>query len=688
MSDKTPHVLTPEERISFTTLSDDDINRLMTTDFHLTSNDRDFIHRHRKAENKLGVGVQLCLIRYPGHALINMESVPQRLVNLIADQLDLSPEAYSNYGQRFKTLYDHQQNIFNHYGFRLFSRKLDLIPAVRHLLPLAMENDKALLLVEEMMNWVRNKKLVSPPIGSIEKFVWHVQKIARWRTFRRLTVNVEDSDQNKLEKLLQVSEKLNRETPLFWLRRPTPKPSTDGMYHLINRMTFLQELHLPNRPNNVHPNRYRQLAQRGEHYKVQQMANLENSRERLALLIAHLNELHLSLTDQLIAMFDRWLNDLVRKGRNKQKRHLHLNVTQLNRDLNTLAKAMNAFLEAKDKGIDPFEFVFDIVDENTLIETVTSAGQYSRPSDMDYRDLVEHTYTRRRKAMLDMVRSLSFEAIQDKHAGLEALNHVLQLLDQHGKRIRKAEIVIEDEVLTAPLDHLARKRWKRHAITDDGINPNYYELAALDRLNEGLRSGDIAVVGSHRYQSFSDYLIPELEWNQLKRQDETRLSVSSDPYAYLEGCQEKIRSLFHQLSHAISSGNQHLSIQDDGSLKLEKLEKVTPVEVRALRRMIYSYIPQVEMGEVVADVDAWTNALGAFPHLGSGDPSTSHHRTLLMAALMASGMNIGPSKMAQACIFSERELLHTAEWYIREETLQRAIAILDNFVLHHPYSRH
>ena len=44
--------------------------------------------------------------------------------------------------------------------------------------------------------------------------------------------------------------------------------------------------------------------------------------------------------------------------------------------------------------------------------------------------------------------------------------------------------------------------------------------------------------------------------------------------------------------------------------------------------------------------------------------------------------------MAQASEFSEQELMHTAEWRFHEDSLRQAIARLDNFVLHHPYSSH
>jgi hypothetical protein len=44
------------------------------------------------------------------------------------------------------------------------------------------------------------------------------------------------------------------------------------------------------------------------------------------------------------------------------------------------------------------------------------------------------------------------------------------------------------------------------------IDRCYYELCALTELRNGLRSGDVWVVGSRRYGDFESYLIPKDSW--------------------------------------------------------------------------------------------------------------------------------------------------------------------------------
>jgi hypothetical protein len=64
------------------------------------------------------------------------------------------------------------------------------------------------------------------------------------------------------------------------------------------------------------------------------------------------------------------------------------------------------------------------------------------------------------------------------------------------------------KTITAPLAHV-NERWRPYVLSGTTINPNYYEAAAFEKLRAGLRSRDIAVADSRRYQPFESYLIPK-----------------------------------------------------------------------------------------------------------------------------------------------------------------------------------
>ena len=104
-----------------------------------------------------------------------------------------------------------------------------------------------------------------------------------------------------------------------------------------------------------------------------------------------MHELSFELTDRVLDMFDCWLGDLMREGRNKEKHQLYTNVGVLNHALNTLVDVASALLAARKNETDPWETVFALVNEAELTEMVTRAKEHMRPADMDFRNLLKPT---------------------------------------------------------------------------------------------------------------------------------------------------------------------------------------------------------------------------------------------------------------------------------------------------------
>lgn len=128
-------------------------------------------------------------------------------------------------------------------------------------------------------------------------------------------------------------------------------------------------------------------------------------------------------------------------------------------------------------------------------------------------------------------------------------------------------------------------------------------------------------------------------------------------------------------------------MDDEGALHLKRAEKSTPDEALAWSEKLYNHLPLVELAEVVIEVAAWTGCLDPFTHLATEQPPTGSHKAMLVAVLMGLGLNLGLTTLAQATDFSVDQLARVADWYIRDETLRPAQVMLDNFVLHHPFSK-
>jgi TnpA family transposase len=76
-------------------------------------------HRHGSC-NRLGVAVQLCLLRHPGFGLRVGEEMPEALLAYLAHQLGVPPAAFRDYGRRAQTRLDHAGELAVHLGLRTF----------------------------------------------------------------------------------------------------------------------------------------------------------------------------------------------------------------------------------------------------------------------------------------------------------------------------------------------------------------------------------------------------------------------------------------------------------------------------------------------------------------------------------------------------------------------------------------
>ncbi len=93
----------------------------------------------------------------------------------------------------------------------------------------------------------------------------------------------------------------------------------------------------------------------------------------------------------------------------------------------------------------------------------------------------------------------------------------------------------------------------------------------------------------------------------------------------------------------------------------------------ALERML----PRIRITDLLSEVARWTLFTDCFTHLRTGE--TAADSQVLMASLLADGLNLGLTRMAEACsIASLGQLAWISDWHIRDETYALALRRLIN----------
>lgn len=103
-----------------------------------------------------------------------------------------------------------------------------------------------------------------------------------------------------------------------------------------------------------------------------------------------------------------------------------------------------------------------------------------------------------------------------------------------------------------------------------------------------------------------------------------------------------------------------------------------PSGVSAFASLVYNMLPHPKITEILEEVDSWTGFTRHFTHLKNNNIRPKDGR-LLLTTILADGINLGLTKMAESCPGVTKSSLEGIQaWYIHDETYSAALAELVN----------
>jgi len=656
-------LLTPDQRkeiLSLNNLSEFEF----TSYYSLSDYDIEVVNRHRRDHNRLGFALQLCILRNPGGTLNSMLDIPDNLIAYVAKQIDVNPDVFSSYAKRDTTRREHLEEIRQVYGYRNLNNS-DYRTISNDLLKSALENGNTMYLVRTALDLLRKGKIILPVIPTIERMVWLARIRAEKRIFATLTRNLSKGQKYELEKLIDSTTN-NNKTKLAWLQEIPGHSSPDSFLKVIKRLQFIKNINITADTSLLHPNRLLQLARIGARYEPHSFRRFKEDK-RYALLVAHLITLSQDLTDHAIEIHDRQMMVLQAKGRKTQEGMQKQNGKSVNEKVVHYADIGSALIKAKEDGIDPYVALDQVMPWEKIVEFIEEAKLLSRPMDYDYLDLIKTRYNYLRKYTPILLGSLEFRSTKSAKPLLVALDTIREL-NESGKR------KVPDG---SPLDFVP-KRWQKHIFDDEGnINRQYYEMAALTELKNYIRSGDVWVEGSRLHKDFEEYLVSKDDWDGAKVTG-TNIAVDVNFEQYIQERYDVLNTKLQWISKNIDKIDS-INIKKQ-KIHVERLQADTPEESRNFSLSLYKILPRVKLTDLLMEVAEWTGFEKSFVHASSNQSPKGEEKSVVMAALMAMGTNIGLTKMAEATPdISYRQMANVMQWRLHEDAMTRAQATLVNY---------
>jgi TnpA family transposase len=641
---------------------------------HYTLSDADIamIRRCRGDHNRLGYALMLCYLRYPGRPLRATERPPAALVSFVAEQTDVPPEAIDDYLASEQNRRRHAAELQDRLRLRPFGAR-PTAELTTWLLPHAIENDRLAHLAELVMEKCRQRRIIVPQPRTLERLCVELRYQARREVQRRLTDGLSANQRRRLDALPQRRAGTGQSW-LAWLRQMPEAAKPVAMLGLIERLDHVRAVGLdPARGHRMHQARLAQLAREAGRTTAQHIADYERQR-RHATLVAVTLDLIASLTDQAIDLFDRLIGTMFRKAESRYARAFQADGRAINEKVRLYARVGAALIAARDNKQDAFDAITTVIPWERFRTTVAEAETLARPEAFDaYQKLGEH-YAGIRRWSPAFLATFEFEGVPASASLMRAIE-VLREANSSGKSTLPK---------SAPTGFV-RQRWAPQVLPGGAIDRRHYELCALSELRDRLRAGDVWVVGSRQYRSFEERLISRQTLRDLQSAGTLPVAVEANFDRFIESRRALLDKRLTAVNARAKDGLLPDVTIDKGVLKITPIEKSTPPEAETLAARLYAMLPRIRVTDLLAEVASWTRFPDCFTHLRTGQ--TAADSRVLMAGLLAEGLNLGLTRMAEACsIASLGQLAWTSDWHIREETYALALRRLVNQQQREPFA--
>jgi hypothetical protein len=478
-----------------------------------------------------------------------------------------------------------------------------------------------------------------PAFSTLDRLVGNVRSVTNTRLFQQVASRLTSSEQAFLDSLLQPASALHA-TPLNLLKSP---PKSARLSHIVQLQSKFDQImsfgDAQRLLSGLAPSKIKSFAAQARALDISDLRDIR-AKKRYTLLVCLLYQAQVKTRDHLVEMFLKRMQAIHNHARQRlvDLREKHLKQTE--GMLDVLAQILEASVESEDEqtlGTQVQALLKRQGGAASLLERCQEIVAFNSDNHLPF---VRQFFSRYRKPLLALVRSLEIQSTSQDQSLMDALQFVLKFADRRSPW------------LPGELDlGFMSDRWRRLVIErrDDqvGFVRSQLEVCILRYLAAELKTGDACVTGSEQYADFREQLLSMAECEAQLEVYGQELGIGTTAEAFVETLQTQLIQRADSADRLCQDGTQ-VTINDAGEPVLKRTAaRVKPDGAEQLEHEIWQRLPERSVLDILCNVEHWIHWTRHFGLASGSQAKVDNFAERCILTVFGYGCNLGPYQMAR-----------------------------------------
>jgi TnpA family transposase len=643
--------------------------------------------------NQMGKALLLKFFQHEGRFPERVSEIPIPVIEYMAQQLSLPYEVIHDYDWDGRTIKAHRRQIRELLGFHpatVADQRALRVWLMEEVLP----HEHRPVYLEQLTYQRLYQMHIEPPTkGRLERLVISALHGYEHSLFTHISARLSEPVKRQLQQLIHEKRDLTMDLelvapkefldgdpshyPIHDLKSGAGMPNVANIKRVAERLSLLQQVSLPDDLFTNIPLRFlRQYRQQVAVESISHLQRRQDNPQTYALLAAFCWVRQREITDQLVELFIRVLNDIRLRAKQRVEREILADFIRVEGKQQLLFRLADAIWENPDGIIR--EVLYPLIGEErlrALVEEAKTKGAYHR----SVQTRVSGSYTHHYRQILPLLLEvLMFRSNNEQHKPLlEALTVVAAYLQE------KDAFYPQDQ--DVPMEDVIQKQWQSWLYQRDKtgsrrIRRVRYELCVLQSLRDKLRCKEIWVEGADRYRNPDEDVPADFSTKRDEYYASLALPLNGDEF--VKQVKAQLEQALQMLNDTLSSGNpQDAAVailpKADGWIRVSPLTKQTePANLQYLKHHIRQRWWMTSLLDILKEVDLRVGFSDSFQSLTGQErlPRTELQKRLLLC-LYGLGTNTGLTSVSMGSQdVSYANLQYVRRRFVAKDALRQAIS--------------